>query len=492
MAGLCEGGNEPPGSLKTFVSERCERDAINAHRGGNKTDLVLVQIYMPYSGLADEKVAKSYDKIEEIAEKEKKIEEIAEKEKGACVILMGDRNAIVGEEQDEGTQMGTKYIEELYKTGNRAENLAVEDEAAVSEGEKEFPVLSKEVELALREMMNGKATGIDGIPIELIKCLSENRKEFISYNEIFEKGEWPEDFTGTISLPVPNKNVKNCNAFRSIILIPHSAKIFLRILNRRLYSKLKGELEEEQFSFRKGKATTTVVTIHVQWPERSLDLSPLYFFLWRTVKDSVYQNSLTTPDDMQQRIQQACVSIQPATCRAVIQSFGERLRILDTGSANGTAATGAHAAPLQRLDDFAQSPLPTGPAPPLGAGPRYRPHHQPATRRPVPLLDIPWRAKAYQPTARFRFTSTFLSGDERRFIQYESNVCKIEMAAGVARLPLIRSCTRVWVRILLGLITWLGFSEISPNCKAIVDNLVASPRARLTKYHLYNHHFHRR
>ncbi|KAJ4432499.1 hypothetical protein ANN_21119 [Periplaneta americana] len=45
------------------------------------------------------------------------------------------------------------------------------------------------------------------------------------------------------------------------------------------------------------------------------------------VKDSVYQNILTTPDDMQQRIRQACVSIQPATCRAVIRSFGERLRM---------------------------------------------------------------------------------------------------------------------------------------------------------------------
>ncbi|KAJ4450686.1 hypothetical protein ANN_02115 [Periplaneta americana] len=71
------------------------------------------------------------------------------------------------------------------------------------------------------------------------------------------------------------------------------------------------------------KQTTTTVdaTIQVQWPPRSPDLSPLYFFMWGTVKDSVYQNILTTPDDMQQRIRQACVSIQPATRRAVIQSF---------------------------------------------------------------------------------------------------------------------------------------------------------------------------
>ncbi|KAJ4447379.1 hypothetical protein ANN_09385 [Periplaneta americana] len=36
--------------------------------------------------------------------------------------------------------------------------------------------------------------------------------------------------------------------------------------------------------------------------------------------------SLSLPYVMQQRIRQACVSIQPSTCRAVIRSFGERLR----------------------------------------------------------------------------------------------------------------------------------------------------------------------
>ncbi|KAJ4426763.1 hypothetical protein ANN_26562 [Periplaneta americana] len=79
----------------------------------------------------------------------------------------------------------------------------------------------------------------------------------------------------------------------------------------------------------KYKQTTTTVhtTIHVQWPARSPDLSPLDFFLWGTIKDNVYQNILTTPDDMQQRIRQTYVSIQPKTCRAVIRSFGERLRM---------------------------------------------------------------------------------------------------------------------------------------------------------------------
>ncbi|KAJ4434595.1 hypothetical protein ANN_23157 [Periplaneta americana] len=50
------------------------------------------------------------------------------------------------------------------------------------------------------------------------------------------------------------------------------------------------------------------LTVTPQWPAHSPDLSPLDFFLWGTVKDSVYQNILTTSDDMQQRIRQALCS----------------------------------------------------------------------------------------------------------------------------------------------------------------------------------------
>ena len=46
---------------------------------------------MPHSGVADEEVEETYDKIEETVEKEKK---------GACVILMDDWNAVVGEGED--------------------------------------------------------------------------------------------------------------------------------------------------------------------------------------------------------------------------------------------------------------------------------------------------------------------------------------------------------------------------------------------------------
>ncbi|KAJ4443363.1 hypothetical protein ANN_05031 [Periplaneta americana] len=106
----------------------------------------------------------------------------------------------------------TKYVEE-FETENRSDDLAIEDEETASDDEEGYAVLREEVELVLREVENGKATGVDGIPIELVKCLTEDKKEILSLcNEIYEKDDWPEDFTETVLLPIPKKNnAKKCN-----------------------------------------------------------------------------------------------------------------------------------------------------------------------------------------------------------------------------------------------------------------------------------------
>ena len=150
-----------------------------------------------------------------------------------------------------------KYVQELYETRKRSTTLDIESETDISEEEKGFPILMEEVELAIKEMKNGKATGVDGIPIELIKCLGEGKKEILTLcNKIYNEGEWPEEFMETTLLPIPKKtNANKCREFRTISLISHTAKILLTILTRRLRSKMEENLEEEQFTFKKGKDT---------------------------------------------------------------------------------------------------------------------------------------------------------------------------------------------------------------------------------------------
>ncbi|KAJ4439626.1 hypothetical protein ANN_07754 [Periplaneta americana] len=89
---------------------------------------------------------------------------------------------------------------------------------------------------------------------------------FISLsNEIYEKGKWPEDFTET------RVDSKKCKEFKTTSLISHSAKILLRILNRHSYFKLKEQLEDEQFGFRKEKGTRDAIGLLRTIDERYLE-----------------------------------------------------------------------------------------------------------------------------------------------------------------------------------------------------------------------------
>jgi len=65
------------------------------------------------------------------------------------------------------------YITELYDRPNRPENLDVEPEDEVDTGEKGSYILQSEVEKAIKDMRNNKATGDDDIPGDVLKLLGE-------------------------------------------------------------------------------------------------------------------------------------------------------------------------------------------------------------------------------------------------------------------------------------------------------------------------------
>ena len=82
-------------------------------------------------------------------------------------------------------------------------------------------------------------------------------------------------------------NSKKCTEFRTIRLISHTAKILLRILNRRLPSKMEEKLEEEQFGFRKGKGTRYAIglirTIGERYIEKYKDVYAVFVDLEKNI-----------------------------------------------------------------------------------------------------------------------------------------------------------------------------------------------------------------
>jgi hypothetical protein len=130
-------------------------------------------------------------------------------------------------------QIWEKYITELYDRANQPEHLEVEPEAEVDEDEKRPYILQSEVEKAIKEMRDKKATGDDDVPGDVLKLLGEDGLRLMTQmiNSIYVTGEWPRDFIEVTMIALKKKpKATKCSDHRTISIISHAAKIVARIL----------------------------------------------------------------------------------------------------------------------------------------------------------------------------------------------------------------------------------------------------------------------
>jgi len=154
------------------------------------------------------------------------------------------------------------YITELYDRPNRPETLDVKPEEEVDTEEKGPYILQSEVEKAIKEMRNKKATGDDDIPPDVLKLLGDGGLKIMTklINTIYETGEWPKDLMEVTMIAFKKKpQATKCNDHRTISLIAHTAKIVTKILRRRIEKKTEEVLGEDQFGFRRGKGTRDAI-----------------------------------------------------------------------------------------------------------------------------------------------------------------------------------------------------------------------------------------
>ena len=142
------------------------------------------------------------------------------------------------------------YIEELFRDGrgHPPETNCVTGPS----------ILESEVKAALIQPKNGKATGPDGIPAELLKVMGEvSPKELTElFNVIYNSGYIPEEWLMSTFVPLPKKpSAKKCEEFRTISLMNHVLKIFLKIIHSRIYKKCEENMGEMQFGFRNALGT---------------------------------------------------------------------------------------------------------------------------------------------------------------------------------------------------------------------------------------------
>ena len=122
----------------------------------------------------------------------------------------------------------------------------------------ESDILECKVKWALESITTNKASGGDGIPVELFQILKDDAMKVLHSicQQIWNTQQWPQDWKRSVSTPIPKKgNVKECSNYHTIALISHTSKAVLKILQARLQQYVNCQLPDVPAGFRKGRGT---------------------------------------------------------------------------------------------------------------------------------------------------------------------------------------------------------------------------------------------
>ena len=105
--------------------------------------------------------------------------------------------------------MWQEYTEEMYKKG-----LLYPDNHNGVITHLETDILKCEVKGALESITMNKASGGDGIPVELFQILKDDTVKVLHSicQQIWKTQQWPQDWKRSVFIPIPKKgNAKECS-----------------------------------------------------------------------------------------------------------------------------------------------------------------------------------------------------------------------------------------------------------------------------------------
>ena len=114
-----------------------------------------------------------------------------------------------------------EYTEELYK-----KDLHDQDNHDGVIIHLEPDILECEVKWALESITTNKASGGDGIPVELFQILKDAAVKVLHSicQQIWKTQLWPQHWKRSVFIPIPKKgNTKECSNYRTITLISHAS-----------------------------------------------------------------------------------------------------------------------------------------------------------------------------------------------------------------------------------------------------------------------------
>src|SRR5574341_437486 len=141
-------------------------------------------------------------------------------------------------------------------------------------------ILECEVKWALESITMNKASGGDGISVELLQILKDDAVKVLHSicQQIWKTQQWPQDWKRSVFIPIPKKgNAKECSNYHTIALISHASKVMLKILQARLQQYVNHELPDVQAGFRKGRGTRDQIA-NICWIiKKAREFQNMYF-----------------------------------------------------------------------------------------------------------------------------------------------------------------------------------------------------------------------
>ena len=144
-------------------------------------------------------------------------------------------------------------------------------------------ILECEVKWALESITMNKASGGDGIPIELFQIVKDDAVKVVHSicQQIWKTQQWPQDWKRSVFIPIPKKgSAKECSNYSTIALISHASKVMLKIIQARLQQYMNCELPDAQAGYRKVRGTryqlpTSAGSLKKQESSRKTSISAL-------------------------------------------------------------------------------------------------------------------------------------------------------------------------------------------------------------------------
>ena len=155
--------------------------------------------------------------------------------KGTFHVKIGtikDRNSKKLTEAEDVKKRWQEYIEELHKKDlNNPDN----HNSVITRLEPD--ILECEVKWALGSITTTKASGGNGIPVELFQILKDDSVKVLHSicQQMWKTQQWPQNWKRSVFIPILKKgNAKECSNYCAIAHISHASKVMIKILQARL------------------------------------------------------------------------------------------------------------------------------------------------------------------------------------------------------------------------------------------------------------------